>query len=918
MSELGTQKSYSYNAKTIPLQQLPESKKDDSWKKANMDAFERIGLNQRARNFSKFDSFYKMRDGVMDFNDYGGGSLTSEIRELRDEVGLSNDVMHYDFLGIVCNQIVGEGVRTRPEILVETVDKYSKNEYLAERGKQFNDNIIERVNKLLDYKLVEQGIELKDEFESEEEKQQYLQHLQEEKDKIISPFEIENNLSKNFKTAGAKWGKFVLERDELDYDMEQLYAKELESKFISGRWFRHYYIGHDYYAPEHWDPRDVFIDEDEYIEFPQDGEYVGRVINMPVSSVINRYGHRLTYNEQKKLTKLFQDTGYFGMNDPGTSDNGRGFMHNAIFGKDYIVPYAGYFEDEKRKQIEQMTDIPMGEYIFEDENNNEVKQEFYLGSRGMGIELSSKRTDIQPRIDTVRVTEAYWRGYEELGLLTYEDEDGDLVSTLQRGELIKEFIKDFNIKKVKNVSLSEAMTDPKPNTLVQTWVPVVYSGVKIAISPMVFGGEGGNIYLGCEPMETQLRAHSSVYNVQLPVVGHIGRSPVEKMRPYIIHHNIVLNQVRSLLEKETGMFLIFDFQYLPSEFKDNMNALDSLYTLYDAIREVGIVPVDTSKQNMQGTNPQMNTFMTQSLDFTGLIQNRMSMAQQYKSMALEQVGLNNQRIGVTQTNITAEGVKQGADATYAQTEGFYNEMDNSQRKAAVTHLHVAQMCQKNGKDFKNFYTNSFGEKEYLAVNDENLPLRLFDVVPVNNPKHKRDLLELKQTILSTNTLGNNVESLAEVMTSKSVQEIIEIGRRAQERTREAERERMDHEQMLKDKEIQAEQAKFEAELRSKKELQESSDNTKIEVANITAIGRMADKGAAEDKAYNRAAEARNQAIQNTTTQLNSKVLLERFELEKQKFEEKKRATRQQEVSNQMNYNERVVNRQQRERQLANK
>ena len=121
MSELGTQKSYSYNAKTIPLQQLPESKKDDSWKKANMDAFERIGLNQRARNFSKFDSFYKMRDGVMDFNDYGGGSLTSEIRELRDEVGLSNDVMHYDFLGIVCNQIVGEGVRTRPEILVETV-----------------------------------------------------------------------------------------------------------------------------------------------------------------------------------------------------------------------------------------------------------------------------------------------------------------------------------------------------------------------------------------------------------------------------------------------------------------------------------------------------------------------------------------------------------------------------------------------------------------------------------------------------------------------------------------------------------------------------------------------------------------------------------------------------------------------------
>lgn len=904
------------NSKSLPLQHLPEKDKTPEWQKACMDTLERIGLNQKARN-TKFSSYYKMRDGVMDFNDYGGG-LFKNIQELRNEVGLSNDAMHYDFLGIVCNQIVGEGVRTRPEVTVDTIDKFSKNEYLAERTFQFNKNIVERVNKFLDYKLVEQGIELKDEFQSEEEKQEYLQYLQQEKDKIITPEEIDKDIAKNFKTSGAKWGKFVLERDEIDYDMNNLYAKELESKFITGRWFRHYFIGYDYYLPENWHASDTFIDEDEYIEYPQEGEYIGRVISMPISAALNRYGSRLDHKQQELLTKIFATDGIYGVNYPGTSDNGRGMLSNAIFGKNYIVPYAGYFEDEQRKQIELLTDIPQGNYIYADAEGNEVKEPFYLGSRGLSIDQGRPdRPDIQRRVDTVRVTEAYWRGYEEMGFLTYEDEEGNIVSLLQKGTLINDFIKEYGIKKVKNVSLTEAIANPKPNTLVKTWAPVVYGGVKIAISPNIMGEEG-NIYLGCEPLDVQIRSHSNIYNVTFPVVGHIGKSPVEKMRPYIIDHNVVMNQVRSLIEKETGMFLIFDFQYLPSEFKDNLSAIDSLYTLYDAIKEVGIVPVDTSKQNLQGSNPQMNTFMSQSLDFTGLIQNRMALASNYKMMALEQIGMNGQRIGVTQTNITAEGVKVGAEATYAQTEMFYNEMDTAQRKAAITHLHVAQSCQRDGKDFKNYYTKSNGEKEYLAVNDENLPLRVFDVLPINNPKQKREVLELKNNILSTNTLGNNIESLAEVMVSKSVQEIIEVGKKAHERTVQEVQQQRQHESEMKDKEIQAAETRFKEDWAQQQQKQEGINDTRIEVANIGAMGRLGGTGTAEELAYERANEARNIAMKNNRNVLDSKVLLERLEMEKAKFEETKRANQEKERNNQQSLEERVINRQQRDRQMMSK
>lgn len=59
--------------------------------------------------------------------------------------------------------------------------------------------------------------------------------------------------------------------------MSELDAEEIEDYLLTGRYFRHYHVGYDYYKPERWLPEETFFSKDVNIKHPQDGEYAGRV-----------------------------------------------------------------------------------------------------------------------------------------------------------------------------------------------------------------------------------------------------------------------------------------------------------------------------------------------------------------------------------------------------------------------------------------------------------------------------------------------------------------------------------------------------------------------------------------------------------------------------------------------------------------
>jgi hypothetical protein len=520
------------------------------------------------------------------------------------------------------------------------------------------------------------------------------------------------------------------------------------------------------------------------------------------------------------------------------------------FKQDHYVPFAGWYDYDLTLQMQDALEMPLGETVI-NENGVEKKVPAWfspLNKNSTGYNTfhyaNELRRDIDVRNDLVQVTEAYWRSWKRVGILNYTTPDGISATEMVTDELLKEFLEENEIKTLNRVTLEEIEKNPKPNTIAYTWMPEIRWGVKISSQNSYLVED---LYIGGEPIEFQVKGGASnIYNVQIPVAGYIGDSLAKKLRPYIIKHNIVLNQIYSLLEKELGQFMLFDIHFLPSEYKDNVSTRESLEMLYESIREIGIAPIDTSKQNMQGANNGMNMFMNSQLDFTNQINTRLALAQEFKRMALEQIGITPQRLGQTNEYATATGVREGMTATYSQTDPIFSVMSQSTRKATELHLTVAQYCQKNFKDYTFLYVKSDGDKSFINLSDDNFHLRNFGVFPVNNAKTKRDLERLKETIFQLNTQNNNIMDLAEVMASDSMQKLVAIGKRQQQdRIKEVEAQRQ-HEAQIEEARINANAEQKQLDREYNEASKQADRESREKQAYIGAMGRAADKKSDEE------------------------------------------------------------------------
>ena len=764
---------------SLPNQMLLSTQKGEPFVKATMDRLAQIAERQYIRN-QDLNKFYKMVRGELVYSDYALSDVTNEILELREQAGIPAHAKHYDFLGIIINQIKGEYPNFRDLYRVDTTDDESENEFSREQTQKVRE-YTENLFKLeLKEKLIRKGIfeDPNKEFANEEEKQQYLQQIQAEKDKLVPPETIQKNLLKTFKTVAAEWAEKTLERDWArdDFNMEHLSLQEIEDYMLTGRWFRHYHIGYDFYKPERWHPCEVFFSEDLDIRFPQDGEYVGRLTHMSPSNIVNRWGYKMNEETQKRLL------GFYNKQDTQGNVKTGGSIESIVksnFGQTQIVPFEDYHNYDLTLQMQNVFDTPMGQTtVFEDGVERKIPAWFSpLNTNGGYLSNSyakDLRTDIDVREDLVQVVEAYWRSWEKVGLLNYTTDEGYSEQIFVTDDILPNFLKENEIKNLRSVTLEDAEKNPQPNTIVWDWIPETRWGVLVKAQNSFLKED---LYIGGDKLELQLKGSSDVYGSQLPVGGYIGDSIAKKIHPEIIMHNIAMNQVYSLLEKELGTFFLFDVKYLPSEYKNNTNVRESLEQMYDIINDLGIVPVDTSRANMEGSQPQMNAFSMQNMDFTAQISNRMSLAIQFKIQAIEKIGITPQRLGSASEYSTAEGIKQGMTATYAQTESIFGTMAVASKKANLLHLTVAQYCQKNYKDYMSLYQKSDGSKAFIELSDPNFPLRNFGLTSVNSAKDRKELETFKQTMLQINTANNDMLDFAEIVSADSMTTIMEAGRR---------------------------------------------------------------------------------------------------------------------------------------------
>lgn len=852
---------------SLPTQTLLESKKDEKWKQLNMDRLEQIAQRQFSRNL-EFNKYYKMIRGEMVYMDYGLPDLTKEIVRLRDEMDFPVHARHYDFLGIIVNQIKGEYNSIKDRYIISTTDPISQNEFIRTQTDTLREYTQQMFNIELEQKLLQRGISLNPniKFNSDEEKQAYEQQLQAEKDKIIDPEYQQKQLMKNWKTVASEWAERTLEFDQQrdDFDMDSMNLQEIEDYMLTGRWFRHYTIGYDYYKPERWHPCTVFFSEDLNTKYPQDSEYIGRIDWVSPSNFILRYGSKLSDDVQRRLS------GYFNQSNEGGAKNGNNYsletMARKNFGETHHIPFDGYYDYDLTLQMQDVFDTPLGETIIEENGEQKKIPAWFspINNGGGFINLTSEaaqlRTDLDLRTDLLQVTEGYWRSFKRIGMLTYRDQETGILDTVYvTDDLLPQFLAENEIKTLRKVSLEQAEKKIEENTIIYTWLPEIRWFAK-AKSNNTYLLE--DLYIGGDALDFQVKGASNAYDAQMPVAGYIGDGLAKKLNPFIIQHNIVLNQVYSLLEKELGTFFLFDVHYLPSEYKDNGNTRQALEQIYDLIQDLSIVPVDTSKQNMAGTNGSaMNAFMTQSLDFTTQIVNRMNLATQFKLQALEQIGLTQQRTGAPSEYSTAEGIKQGMMASYAQTEPIYAVMAASSKKATLLHLTVAQYCQKNYKDYSFIYTKSDGDKAFIELSDNNFPLRNWGLIAISGSKDRKSLETLRSALLQNNTAGTDLQAFAEIMTSDSISELVEIGRQSRIKAQQEAQAERDHQQQMLDAQLKAVSEEQQKDREWDEASKEKDRETKIEIERISALGRASDKQS-DQEGFDQINQATNDALSN--------------------------------------------------------
>ena len=866
--------------KTLPIQTLPSNKKNKHWQRATMESLYSEAVSQMNRNYV-FADIRRMTQGeftyrAVDIEQTFVDSPWAEkqYKQLGKGVYIPSHIKHFDFIGIIVNAIIGIYDGLDDKYRAESIDEYMTNEYIRQRTEGLRTYAEKIFKAEIDRMLISNGLNPdKQDFQSEEEQQQYLAQLDAEVKKY-TPQEIQNNISKNFKVLAVEWANNVLEADKTRFNLNNEDSKCLTDYILTGRWFRHYKVGYDYYDVEHWRPEETFFSQDLDCEYPQDLDYVGRLTRMSSNQLLQRYGHLMNTKEAEAIGNYWQQTKDY----KGSENISSGSVKDSIFSQATQVPFYNYFDHQTNLQMEQALGVPLAKSM--DENGN-ISRHFMprtendFMSRNSVAYSQFLRDDIDVRTDSIEVMDVYWRSMKRIGILIYEDELGNPIVEVTTDDLLKDFLEDEEIKKLRNVSMQELQMALKEdnltdyiNTISYHYVPEIWHGIMIKGNTSELKED---LLLDVRPLDYQIKGDSNLFQVRIPVGGLITNGIIPKILPYQQLHNICMNQNSELLAKEAklGVFFSIDINSLPSEYKDETTE-EALYSITDTIQNTGILPLDPSRSNTQGSTVYPNIFQRNEVTFANQIQYRQQLAEYYKQQAFNQVGITPQMLGAPNIYQTAEGVKQGAQASFALMNSLIETFNVSKAKANELHLAIAQFCETNGKE-----TSKITRKpdhllhfiDILAEDGDLFPLRKLSVYPASNSRDRKIVEAIQQILINDNTVSKDFQDIIDIMTNPYTLELRQIGLEMRARKSEETQQQRAFESEQLDKQIAAEETRLQGDREHEILLANINGEFRLEEEQLNSYGR-ASLSEDPNASFDRIDKTAQTAIQNNFTQQN--------------------------------------------------
>lgn len=770
-------------------------KEKGKWGKMCMDTLETIGRQQYRLNLRLIEN-YEMIRGKFIFNHYfEAEGYQDMVSALTAEFELPNYLRHYDIISPFINSMVGEWLN-RPDIFhVKQFGDNASNEYQRVKQSKTKDYVFNKITAEINQRLLDMGVdETKDDFNTPEEKQAYQEQIAQTK-QALTPIQIQKFMDTEFFTQAEIWGQHQLEYDKERFSLKEKEKREFEDMLVADRCFRHFYLTSNGYEQETWNPVQVFYHKSPEVEYIENGDYVGRCFMLSTSDIIDKYGFMMSKDDYDLLS------GKDIKNETKWEDS----KYNWVYEK-YMIPYEGYQGVDIMRRSWGNNDtspIPQLENDFFNRMNSE---DMYRSRDGFYF-----------------VTEGYWKSQKRIFEINYLDE----ITGIPVTKLVDEnYYIPKNFKQFKESGSNASEID----TYKETWVNEVWRGVKIST------GLGTklehDIYLNVEPLEFQFKGEINKYNVKLPVCGTIfsarngrGASFVDMIKPDQVGHNVAMNQLYQLMEKEVGMFMVMDVNLFPNS-KDwgGENSWDKWMLV---AKSLGMLPADTSPANIQSSLAATGGFLPKIMDLNlaGQMVSRMNIAKFFQERAMSQVGFTPARLGDVTGVSSATGVKEGAQRSSNQTESYFTNFSNYLRRCYEMNIDMAQYVQSQKESIEFTFVKSDMSRAFIKVLGMDLLLCELGVRVTNSQETLRQLNLAREYVLTNNTTGINAVDVMDIISMNSPQEIrrqLEVSQKQQQavvdRQHKLEEDRLAQERDLKVKQLELDASEKEKDRQAKRDV----------------------------------------------------------------------------------------------------
>ena len=504
-----------------------------------------------------------------------------------------------------------------------------------------------------------------------------------------------------------------------------------------------------------------------------------------------------------------------------------------------------FHQQQTAQAFQNLLGVPWGQQFYRNSEGELDSRYSWINPRRQNNNIGWGkifRDDINVRTDQIQVTEAYFRSQKLMGLLTIENPVTELpYQVMVEEDLIQEFIDYYGIKKQSTKSWQEVVDNPMDNinTITYGFIGEIWKGHKINATTTNLKED---FYFGIEPLKYQITGTKGDFDVKIPVGGIITSGIGEMIRSLQIDYNIVMNQNRQYLEKTIGTFFMMDWNLLPSQFKNEHGetTAELMEEWRETIRELGFGITDGSPRNTQNQNPNQNNIQAYDISFIQNIQMNMQMARDLEDKAFALIGITRERAGSPNEYMSGEGIKQGVEASYAQTEVIYKRFNTAKVKEKEIELNIAQYAEANKKDISVNYVDSQNNRIIRNFLDPNFSFRKLEVFPADDSSKRRELEMFKQHILNTNTMDNDIYDLGKVVTSDNFVSLLEFG--LDKRRRLEENEALAHERQKELIDMQnqaAQEAEERANMREDKNSQLDRESNEY-IAEIKARATLAD------------------------------------------------------------------------------